>query len=352
MIPKVTIIIPVYNTEKHLQQCLTSAISQTLKSIEIIVINDASTDNSLEIIKEFEKKDSRIQLINFKKNKGNGVGRNTALKQAKGKYVLFLDADDWLEKDASKLLYKKASSENLEIVLFGYTRHLYVSKKSFIILPDYQENDSNINHYFLTHTKGFGSMPWIYLYSRNLLINNNITFTEGVYFEDVNFVAQAIFNVKKIGVVKRPLYNYLIHADSITGFLTKQKIDDLFTVHIILKNYLIKKGVFKKYEKEYLVRFLIFCIEYSFLGYFKMQKNYRDKELDEFMDEMRKSDVMHLNSIAVLKEVAAEYKDEKRSYKQMMTAYHFLVTIRKYYCSYRFVYKTQYLIYKFFKKKN
>jgi glycosyltransferase involved in cell wall biosynthesis len=67
MIPKVTIIIPVYNTEKHLQQCLTSAISQTLKSIEIIVINDASTDNSLEIIKEFEKKDSRIQLINFKK---------------------------------------------------------------------------------------------------------------------------------------------------------------------------------------------------------------------------------------------------------------------------------------------
>lgn len=86
--PKVSIIIPVYNTEKYLQQCLISAINQTLQEIEIIIINDASIDKSLKIIEEFQKKDKRIQLINFKENKGNGVGRNTALKKA----VIFLTA--------------------------------------------------------------------------------------------------------------------------------------------------------------------------------------------------------------------------------------------------------------------
>ena len=118
MTPKVSVIIPVYNTEKYLHHCLTSAINQTLKEIEIIVINDASTDKSLTIIQKFTEKDNRIHLINFTKNKGNGIGRNTALKKAKGTYILFLDADDWFEKEAAELLYKKAKTTLLKNTQF------------------------------------------------------------------------------------------------------------------------------------------------------------------------------------------------------------------------------------------
>jgi glycosyltransferase involved in cell wall biosynthesis len=347
MIPKVSIIIPVYNAEKYLHKCLTSAISQTLKDIEIIVINDASTDTSLEIIKEFEKKDSRIQLINFEKNKGNGIGRNTALKKAKGNYILFLDADDWLEKEAAKLVYQKAKKNNYKIVLMGYLQHFQVSQKTQAMPVIYKEKDTNLHRYFLTHTKGFGSMPWAYFYNRKFLIDNNIFFTEGVYFEDVNFVAKAIFSAQEIGALNLPLYHYLVHKESITGFLNKKKIENLFEVHILLKEFLIKQDLFKKYEKEYLICFLIYCIEYSFLGYFKMTKNQRDKELDQFMDAIRKSDVMHLENIAVLKEIA---KENKEAYIFLIDTYHFLGTITKYYKLYRFIYKIRYRLFQLFKR--
>ena len=343
-------IIPVYNTERYLHRCLNSAIYQTLNDIEIIIVNDASTDNSLKIIQEFQAVDKRIKLINFSKNKGNGTGRNTALKNARGQYILFLDADDWLEKAAAEFLYLKAKNENYKIVLMGYTQHFVASEKRHIMLPNFQENDPNIYRYFLTHRKGFGSMPWCYFYSRRLLMDKDITFTEGVYFEDVNFVAQAIFSVKDIGVVRDfPLYNYLVHKESITGFLTKKKIEDLFVVHILLKEYLIKKGVFEKFEKEYLIRFLVYCIEFSFLGFFKMKNKDMDAELKMFMNDIRTSEVMSLDNISVLKGAAEDFKSEKLTSKHLLSAYNFLGAIRTFYKPYRFVYKTKYRIFNFFK---
>ena len=349
MTPKVSVIIPVYNTEKYLHHCLTSAINQTLKEIEIIVINDASTDKSLTIIQKFTEKDNRIHLINFTKNKGNGIGRNTALKKAKGTYILFLDADDWFEKEAAELLYKKAKTQKYKIVLMGYLQHFQMSNKIQEMPVFYREKDAKLHRYFLAHTKGFGSMPWAYLYDRKLLIDNNIFFTEGVYFEDVNFVAKAIFNVQKVGVLNLPLYHYLVHKESITGFLNKKKIENLFEVHILLKEFLFAQGIFKKYEKEYLIRFLVYCIEYSFLGYFKMTKNQRDKELDQFMGAIRTSEVMCLENIFILKDIAKEYKEEINTYKHFISAYQFLGTIRKYYKPYRFIYKIRYSLFQLFK---
>ena len=347
---KVSVIIPVYNAEKYLYRCLNSAICQTLKDIEIIIVNDASTDNSLQIIQEFQAVDKRIKLINFPKNKGNGIGRNTALKKARGQFILFLDADDWLEEFAIETLYLKAISEGVKIVLMGYRQHFVASSKNITMLPSYETNDPNIYRYFLTHRKGFGSMPWCYFYSRSLLMDNDITFTEGVYFEDVNFVAQAIFNVKVIGVVSGfPLYNYLVHKESITGFLTKKKIEDLFVVHILLKEYLIKKGVFEKFEKEYLIRFLVYCIEFSFLGFFKMKNKDMDAELKMFMNDIRTSEVMSLDNISVLKGAAEDCKSEKLTSKHLLSAYNFLGAIRTFYKPYRFVYKTKYRIFNFFK---
>ena len=114
---KVSVIIPVYNVEKYLRECLESVINQTLKDIEIICINDGSTDKSYEILKEYAKLDHRIRILN-QSNMGQSAARNRGLEIAKGKYVYFMDSDDWLEKDALKCLTDISESKNLQILYF------------------------------------------------------------------------------------------------------------------------------------------------------------------------------------------------------------------------------------------
>ena len=341
MIPKVSIIIPVYNTEKYLTQCLSSALNQTLKEIEIIVVNDASTDRSLNIIQEFKKKDNRIQLINFEKNKGNGIGRNTALNKAKGNYILFLDSDDWLENKAAEVCYIQAEKRKYELLLLSYNEIENQSRnrtklKSYSP-PDLNLHDPHCFSYFLTNSLGFGTTPWNYFYNRKLLIDNHIYFSEGVYYEDLCFVAKTVYYAKRLGIINDfPVYNYrLLREGSITSKLTKKKIIDLYKVHIFLKEFLIKKGAFQKYEKEYLVRFLRMCIEYSFRGYLLMKKEEKDRELKEFMNDIRKSDVMRLDSIAILKDVIKDYVVTSKVSKNFKRSHDFLVVIRKYYKTFR-----------------
>ena len=249
--PKISIIIPVYNSEEFLEQCLNSAINQTLQDIEIVVINDASTDSSLQMIKEFQTKDKRIKLIDFKENKGNGYGRNEGVKTAKGKFILFLDSDDWLENTVAELTYKKAVESDYKIVVFGYTQHITFlkneKKNKELYLPSVEDENTDFFYYFMMHRKGMYSMPWIYLFSRALLIENKIEFSVGIYFEDIIFVTKALNNIQKIGVINDiPLYNYRIRKNSITQSLSKKKIDDNFTAHVYFKEYLEASSIFKK----------------------------------------------------------------------------------------------------------
>ena len=113
---KVSIIIPVYNVEKYLRQCLDSIVNQTLKEIEVICINDGSTDNSPIILEEYEKKDPRIRVIT-QENMGSGVARNRAIQQAKGKYIGFMDSDDWADPTMFEKLYENAELNNSDIVM-------------------------------------------------------------------------------------------------------------------------------------------------------------------------------------------------------------------------------------------
>ena len=108
---KISIIIPVYNTENYLSECLDSVINQTLNEIEVICINDASTDSSLDILDDYSKYSDKIKIINCSENKGQGNARNIGITQAKGKYILFLDSDDWLELNACEELFKMAEKK-------------------------------------------------------------------------------------------------------------------------------------------------------------------------------------------------------------------------------------------------
>ena len=114
---KISVIIPVYNVEKYLKECLDSVINQTLKDIEIICVNDGSTDNSLNILENYAKKDNRIIVIS-QKNKGLSGARNTGLKYCSGEYVSFIDSDDYVSKDLFELTYNNAISNNSDLVIF------------------------------------------------------------------------------------------------------------------------------------------------------------------------------------------------------------------------------------------
>ena len=107
---------PVYNSEKYIKKSIQSIKNQTLKEIELICIDDCSTDNSLKVIKDFQEKDERIKRLNNKQNKGPGESRNRGIEKAKGEFILFVDSDDWLEKEACEILYKKAKEENSDVV--------------------------------------------------------------------------------------------------------------------------------------------------------------------------------------------------------------------------------------------
>ena len=113
---KVSVIVPVFNTEKYLEKCLNSLINQTLQDIEIICINDGSTDKSADIIKKFANKDSRFKLINHEPNK-QGAARNTGMKIAKGEYIGFVDSDDWVDLEYYEKLYNAAKRHNFDIAL-------------------------------------------------------------------------------------------------------------------------------------------------------------------------------------------------------------------------------------------
>ena len=348
--PSVSIIIPVYNAEKYLAKNLTSATTQTLTNIEIIVINDASTDSSLRIIKKIKKTDKRIKLINFHENKGNGIGRNVGIKKSIGDYILFLDADDWLEPNAAEKLLHAAKINNAELVHLGYFQHCAKSKRCDVILPSYNISDKNFIRYFLMHIRGFTSMPWCYFYSRKFLLKNKITFTEGIYFEDINFVAKAIFCVNRKAVINGiPLYNYLIHKNSITGELSKKKIQDLFEAHILLKKYMKEAGLLNEYQKEYLVRFLVYCVKFSFLGFLKLKNKQVDKELKEFMKDIRKSEILNFGNLDVLKNTAKENRTEHQASKYFLSAYHFLASIKKNYHLFYVVFKVKYGVKNFMK---
>ena len=117
--PKISIIIPMYNVEKYLKQSLDSAINQTLKDIEIIIIDDCSTDNSLALAQDYAKNDKRIVVLSQEFNQGQGIARNKALDIASGEYIMFLDPDDWFEIDACEKAYNQISTNNNEIVFFN-----------------------------------------------------------------------------------------------------------------------------------------------------------------------------------------------------------------------------------------
>lgn len=225
--PIVSVIIPVYNVEKYLVECIESIRKQTLSNIEIIFINDGSTDLSLEIIQEYVKKDKRISIYS-QNNCGLSIARNLGLKVAKGKYIYFIDSDDLLDENALKDLYTKSENENLDLVLFNaetfaddasdtLQKELAERTKDYFIRNyNYNKIYKGIDIFNLMQiNKDYISSACLLFARADLYINNNINFIERIIHEDESFTFQTILLANKVGYINKKYYKRRYRSCSI-----------------------------------------------------------------------------------------------------------------------------------------
>lgn len=240
----ISIIVPVYNVEKYLEKCLNSIINQTYKNIEIICIDDGSPDNSIYILNRFAKKDKRIKIIR-QKNQGLSAARNIGINNATGKYIIFVDSDDWLELNTLELLYEKLLVKEFDFICFGVFKNFEnVEERVFQnISENYEDGLIFFKESYLKNCFTASACNKIYL--KDFLVENLIYFTRGKLYEDLLFTFECLKNSKNIGVIKTPLYHYFIKREnSITNKINKKDLDALFIVEEIEKKLIDKNKEF------------------------------------------------------------------------------------------------------------
>ena len=244
----ISIIVPIYNAEKYLNKCIDSIIHQTKKELEIILINDGSTDDSENIIKQYD--DRRIKYF---KNKNQGIGktRNFGINKATGKYIMFLDSDDFLELDACEKMFEKAEKDELDIVMCDYYRFFDNGKKEEVKLPDFKNSSLKDNPNIISEHLS----PWAKIYERDLLKKNNIKFVENLKYEDAPFVIEALDCAKKIGKVNLPLNYYVIHEKSETT-VRDEKVFDIIKIVDKIRKYTKNKVYLKDKIDKLTVRII------------------------------------------------------------------------------------------------
>ena len=283
--PKISIIIPVYNAGKYLEKCLESVKHQTLGQIQIICVNDCSTDNSQAIIEKYLY-DKRFKLVNLKKNRGPGYARNKGLEKAKGDYIMFLDPDDWLNKNACEVAYSQISTNNNDYVVFGYSEFNEDTneyKVDSYRLEPYKEVLDNPHISYKDLDKDFWrtSFAWTQIYNREFLLENEICFSKNYLSEDVPFYAKLVANTNDISVIDAPLYNYRIRSSSLSNNrkLWKQIFSTRHKAYKIITS--------SEHGKELLDTYLIFVIR-SYLFWFDKFSYQEDDLCETIYNEIRK----------------------------------------------------------------
>lgn len=256
---EISVIIPVFNSEEFLNKCLDSLLNQSLTDIEIICVDDGSTDNSLKILKSYANKDDRVKVLT-RENNGAGAARNLGLKYVNGKYILFVDSDDWFEEDGLKLLYDKAEQLNVDLLLFDSIEHKinnqvterkYFNKNeddfsNLVFDYHYKNNKLVMNSFFV---------PWTKLYRTKFLLDKNIKFSEIPIFEDMFFNVAVTTLASKIAYYPKILYHYnRLNSSSITSDIKYGAKALIITgVYKNIENFLRKNNFYEELEPNYIL---------------------------------------------------------------------------------------------------
>ena len=252
---RVSVILCVFNEEKFLQNAIESILNQSLSDFELIIVNDGSTDATLDIINSYD--DERINLIN-QENIGLGASRNKAMAEASGEYVMFLDGDDWFGLDALEIAYNEAKSKNTDITMFQIKYYddetgnfsgndwfdLNSFDKSFddcVFAPEECKNflfDLSVN-------------ACQKIYKNSFLKESDVKFVEGIYFEDMPFFFEIFLKAQRISIVRKHLYYHRKHAKSITDVIDCNYLDTVAAGQELMRRF-IENGFYEEYKFDLL----------------------------------------------------------------------------------------------------
>ena len=295
---KVSIIVPVYNVEEYLARCLDSLVNQSLKDIEIIVVNDGSPDNSQKIIDNYCKKYKNIKSF-IKENGGLSDARNFGIEKAQGEYIAFLDSDDYVTIDMYMEMYNKAKSGNFDMVVcdLNYVYDDKIIKASCNIKKDTNNiKDVMLNIY---------PAAWNKIFKRNLM-DKGIRFKKGVWFEDVEFIYRLLPYINTIGVVHKTFNQYVQREGSITNTINKKLYHYIDNWNGIVEYYK-KNNLYEEYKLE-----LEYCyVRYIYATFIKQASKYNYKDYMDAVD----------SAISNVWKNFPKYKKNKYFYKSLKGIY-------------------------------
>ncbi len=287
--PKVSIILPVYNVEKYLDQCFQSLLNQTLKDIEIIAVDDGSSDNSYNILKKYEALDSRIKIFS-QENKYAGIARNLGLDNAKGEYIGFVDPDDWVKLEMFEKLYKKAIEYDSDIVitqaysyhedrwLFKYAKGTYKFRgiPRFCFKRNFSPLELKENIFKLPVAN------YLKLYKRSLIEENNIRYPNIKTSEDQEFYVHTTLLAKKIICLNEFLYFY--RKKRLGSHSKTRNLNALDAIKIFygIEDLLNKKNLMETYKIPFLKKYARNSIKW----YKKAHKSIKNNYLKELIPQL------------------------------------------------------------------
>lgn len=248
----ISIIVPVYNSSKYLEECINSILNQTYKNLEIILVNDGSTDGSLKICEKMKEKDKRVIVIN-KKNTGVSDTRNVGINIAKGKYIAFVDSDDVIEDNMIFSLYNIAIEKKVDVVRCNYREYGTSNKGKLYDIEEKKftkEEIENVIPYFITNIKNIPAYVWVLLINKDKIVK----FDRTLYFmEDTEFVIRLLLNIDSIYFSSLCLYNYRYNNQSASKN-SKKVIDNILGIldsekrikHFLKENNLLNEELNKR----------------------------------------------------------------------------------------------------------
>lgn len=276
-----SIIIPIYNSSPFINTCVNSILKQTYKDFEIILVNDGSTDDSLEVCQKLKECSNQIKIIN-KKNGGASSARNEGIKNSIGEYLLFVDSDDyWIDPLALEELRKNIQQNNPDLVLFGALTKNTINNtvKTRVLFTSEDINYLNTHMFidnlnYLFHLNKFPTSAWSLTVKRAYIIDNNLYFQNGIVAEDIDWMIRIFSNDVKISAIENILYHYhKLRPGSVTSKSGKKSVESLVWIVEKWANKLVQN----RSRNQSLIEFLAFHFSTILLSFHKLEK--KDKNL-------------------------------------------------------------------------
>ena len=289
----ISVIIPVYNVEKYLHICINSILNQSFQDFEIICIDDGSLDSSSEILEYFANKDSRIKIFKNERNLGLSPTRNRGMDIAKGKYILFLDADDWYCSDALEILFTEAEKNNLDIVIAKAIVY-YEDKQRFGLESHYNMNSMNKFYHKVFNHEDLNELDllkipvavWSKLYLKSFLTDNKIRFPNENYInEDNPFSYKVFIKARRMAILNKYVYTRRRRDGSLITLKNERLFDSINIVDLILNVFLENDEIYQRFKLEVLTLIFVIILNEK---YHQIEKKYKAKFFHEVQGVYRR----------------------------------------------------------------